>query len=246
MKKFSDIQRTLEGEKSHSSKEEQLLLEAKKVLIQGRLTEKNVLDNLSFYKSSFEFLDEEEIIGKQIFSILQIKSTATKLRLRFLPSQAFEGEIPYEAVLKIKDLNLKHRKELKHFKILSTKKFFAENDSPDQAMLFAQTLYGNYYHIHTWGNWLKKNRKLKLVPLRNFESFALCLLLFTLIETLLISNRYLTTDLRATYFSMYRMAAFFHLLILNTGLLVFLLFGFNCNFSEHIWDNPVKKLPQRH
>lgn len=241
MNKFSDILQTLEREKSHASNEERLLLEAKKVLTQARLTEKNILDNLTFYKSSFEFLDEEEISPEKIFTPYQIKSTAVKLRLRFLPSQAFEGEIPYEGVLKIKELNTKHRKELKHFKIISTKRFFAENDSTEQAMLFAQTLYGNYFHVHTWGNSLEKRRKLKLFPLRNFESFALCLLVFTGIETLLISNRYLTTDLRATYFSMYRAAAYFHLLILNMGLLVFLLFGFNCNFSEHIWDTPVKK-----
>ncbi len=241
MRKKLNIEHEFSNEKNNISKEDQLLLEAKKVLIQSRLTEKNVLDNLKFYKSSFEFLDEEEVSSKKIFTVQQIKSTAVKLRLRFLPSQAFEGEIPYEAVLKIKDLNNIHHKELKHFKILSTKKFFSDNDSTEEALLFAQTLYGNYHHIHTWGHTLEKNRKIKRFPLRNFEAFAVCLLLFTLIECLLIPNKYLSTDWRATYFSMYRAAAYFHLLILNAGLMVFLLFGFNCNFSEHIWDTPVKR-----
>ena len=245
MAKEFNIERELTNEKDGISAEDKLILEAKKVLIQSRLTEKNVLDNLKFYKSSYEFLDEEEVVVQKVFSLQQIRSTAIKLRLRFLPSQAFEGEIPYEAVLKIKDLNTVHRKELKHFKILSTKSFFSNHDSTEQAMLFAQTLYGNYYHIHTWGKTEEKNRKLKMFPLRNFETFGLCLLVFTLIETLLISNRYLSTDWRAGYFSMYRAAAFFHMLILNAGLLVFLLFGFNCNFSEHIWDSAVKKMPRK-
>ncbi|MGZ3866034.1 MAG: hypothetical protein ACXVC6_03360 [Bacteroidia bacterium] len=235
-----NIEDILRNEKQRTSAEDKLLSEANKVLVQGRLTEKNILENLKFYKSSFEFLDEEEIPAEKIFTIKQICSTAVKLHLRFLPSQAFEGEIPYEAVLKIKDLNTAYKKELKHFKILSTKKFFSDN-SGEQAMLFGQTLYGNYYHIHTWGKQYKKSRKFFSFPLRNFECFAVVLLLFTLIETLIIPDRYLSTDTRATYFSMYRMAAFFHMLILNLGLLIFLMFGFHANFSENNWDSAVKR-----
>lgn len=236
-----NIERELVREKNCTSKEELLLQEAKKLLVQSRLSEKNILDNLKFYKSSFEFLDEEEIETQKVFTAQQIKSTAIKLRLRFLPSQAFEGEIPYEAILKIKTLNDFYRKELKHFKILSTVQFFDNVVCRNQALLFGKTLYGNYYHIHTWGKPLKRKRKWLVFPLRNFEYFALCLLLFTLIECLLISDRYLSTDTRASYFSMYRVAAYFHLLILNIGLLIFLLFAFHGNFSNNIWDSPVKR-----
>jgi hypothetical protein len=164
-----------------------------------------------------------------------------KLHLRFLPSQAFEGEVPYEAILKIQELNAKYRKELTHFRILSTKSFFAEHDVKDQAMLFGQTLYGNYYHIHTWGQKLSSLRKVKFFVLRNFESLIGALLVLTLIEALLIPNRYLSTDTRATYFSLYRAAAVFHLLILNAGLTIFLLFAFHVSFAENNWDSPVKK-----
>ncbi|MGZ3862402.1 MAG: hypothetical protein ACXVPN_03205 [Bacteroidia bacterium] len=235
-----NIEDILLSEKQRTSAEDKLLTEARKVLIQGRLTEKNILDNLKFYKSSFEFLDEEEIPSEKIFTTQQIRAAAIKLRLRFLPSQAFEGEIPYEAVLKIKSLNDKYKKELKHFKILSTKGFFTDNTT-DQAMLFGQTLYGNYYHIHTWGNSFKKSRKALSFPLRNFECFAVILLALTLIEAMLIPGRYLSTDTRATYFSMYRVAAYFHMLILNLGLLIFLMFGFHANFSENSWDSGVKR-----
>jgi len=235
-----NIEDILRSEKQRTSAEDKLLSEANKVLVAGRLAEKNILENLKFYKSSFEFLDEEEMPAEKIFTTKQIRATAIKLHLRFLPSQAFEGEIPYEAVLKVKDLNATYKKELKHFKILSTKNFFG-NNFPDQAMLFGQTLYGNYYHIHTWGNAFKSNRRFFSFPLRNFECFAVVLLLFTLIEALIIPGKYLSTDTRATYFSMYRAAAYFHMLILNLGLLIFLMFGFHANFSENNWDSPVKR-----
>jgi hypothetical protein len=60
-------------------------------------------------------------------------------------------------------------------------------------------------------------------------------------EGLAIPDRYLSTDTRATYFSMYRMAGIFHLLILNAGLTIFLIFAFHLSFSENNWDVPVRK-----
>lgn len=241
MAEGTDIELTLQGEKRRTSKEEQLLAEAKKVLIQNKLTDKNILSNLKFYNSSFEFLDDEELQPEKIYTQSQIKSVCKKLHLRFLPSQAFEGEVPYEAVLKIEELNAKYRKGLKHFRIMSTKTFFSEHDGKDQAMLFAQTIYGNYYHIHTWGKKLSGWRRAKYFVLRNFESLIFALLIFSLAEALALPDRYLSTDTRATYFSMYRMAAFFHLLILNAGLTIFLLFAFHVSFAENNWDTPVKR-----
>lgn len=237
----TDIEIALRGEKNRTSKEELLIAEANRVLIQNKLKDKNILSNLKFYNTSFELLDDEEIAAEKIYTQSEIKSVCKKLHLRFLPSQAFEGEVPYEAILKIGELNTTYRKDLKHFRILSTKKFFSEHEGKDQAMLFAQTLYGNYYHVHTWGQKLSSWRKVKYFVLRNFESLIAALLIFSLIEALIIPDRYLSTDTRATYFSMYRGAAIFHLLILNAGLTIFLLFAFHVSFAENNWDSPVKK-----
>jgi len=241
MKKGINIEHLLQGERKRTSTEDLLLSEARKVLIQSRLTDKNVLDNLKFYNSSFEFLDDEEIEHQHVFTQTQLKSTCKKLHLRLLPSQAFEGDVPYEAVLKIKELNAKYRKDLRHFKILSTKHFFSEHNSPHQALLFAQTISGNYFLIHSWGQPLSPGRKFAYFVLRNFESLAVVILLFTLVECLLIPDRYLSTDTRATYFSMYRAAGYFHLLILNLGMTIFSIFAFHLSFSENNWDSPVKK-----
>lgn len=240
MARSTDISKALLAEKKRVTREEQLLAEAQKVLIRGKLSNRNILDNLKFYNTSFEFLDDEEVEAGRLFTQAQLKAVCRKLHLRFLPSQAFEGEVPYEAVLKIEELNKRYKKELKHFRILSTKEFFSGATS-DQSMLFAQTLYGNYYHIHTWGKPLAGARKLHYFVLRNFESLIAVLVAFTFILCMLIPNRYLTTDTRATYFSMYRMAAFFHLLILNSALTIFSLFAFHLSFAENNWDSPVKR-----
>lgn len=236
-----DIRRVLQRQQKSTSKADKLLYEAQKALITGRITGKNVLDNLKFYQTSFEFLDDDEVGEQNIFTPGQIREVCIKLHLRFQPSQAFEGEVPYEAVLKIEELNKKYGKELKHFKIVSTRQFFSDPACHHQALLFAQTLYGNYYLVHSWGHPLGSYRLLKYFVLRNFESLMLVLILFTLAEGLSLPNKLLSTDTRATYFSMYRMAGLFHLLILNLGLTIFILFAFHLNFSENNWDSPVKR-----
>ncbi|MEO8762343.1 MAG: hypothetical protein ABI388_12275 [Bacteroidia bacterium] len=237
-----NLQQALESERKQLSQQEKLLQDAERILFKSRLSDKNILDNLKFYNKSFEFLDDDdEIETEKIFTALQLKSICKKLRLRFLPSQFYQEEIPYEAVLKIKDLNIKYRKDIKHFKILSASSFFAENKKQHQAMLFAQTIYGNYYLIHAWGKPLNKWRSILFFSARNFESLFISILLFSLTEALLLPNNIISTDERADYFSLYRMACIFHLLILNAGFTIFILFSSRFTFSESNWDvEPLK------
>ncbi len=238
--KSKSIQQALENERKDISQQDALLQEAEQILIKSRLSEKNILYNLKFYNSSFEFLDDDEIAKENIFTQAQIKNLSKKLCLRFLSSQHSASDIPYEAILKIKELNVTYRKDLKHFKIVSTSAFFASPNAYAPAMLFAQTLCGNYYLIHTWGKSFNNWRSVKFFALRNFESLFACLFLFTLLETLLMPNHLLTTDTKAGYFSLYRMACVFHLLILNAAFTVFGLFSSRLNFSESIWDTIPK------
>ena len=235
------LQQALENERKELSQQDVLLQDAQRILFKSRLSDKNILDNLKFYNSSFEFLDDDEIEKQKTFTLAQIKNLCKKLHLRFLSSQSYSGEIPYEAILKIKDLNTAYRKDLKHFKIVSTKDFFTSPQSDATAMLFVQTLYGNYYLLHSWGKPLSKWRSVKFFAMRNFESLFVCLFLFTMAESLLMPTRLLTTDTKAGYFSLYRMACIFHLLIFNAAFTVFGLFSSRLNFSESSWDVVPKK-----
>ena len=236
-----NLQQALERERKQPLQQDVLLEEAERILFKSRLSEKNILDNLKLYNKSFEFLDDDEIEKNKLFTTAQIKNLCKKLRLKFLPSQNYEGEMPYEAILKIKDLNVTFRKDIKHFRIVSTNSFFVSDNNEEQAMLFAQTIYGNYYLIHTWGKRLSKWRSIKFFAARNFESLFICLLVFSISEALLMPTHLITTDERAGYFSLYRTACIFHLLIFNAGFTVFGLFSFHFTFSESSWDIPSKK-----
>ena len=224
--------------------EEGLVEEAKRLLLAERFTEKNILQHLTSYIQSFEYLDENDLDEKKIFRKEEIKNCCTYYRLKFLDSQLFHGEFPYEALLKIKDLNRLHRKDMKHFKILSTAGAFTHNDAKQGALLFAQTICGNYYLIHHWGEKIKWNRKITHFPLRNFESLFICVLLFTLLFTLITPTTMITSDthVQQEYFNMYRIALFFHFFILTASMVVFRFFAHRLYFSSNEWDTlKIKK-----
>lgn len=213
-----------------------LVSEAKKILKQDLFTESKVLQHLKHYKSSFEMPDEEDLDPGSIFTLAEIKRVAVIYRLKFLEGNLFKPEIPYEASTKISKLNDEFHKEIKEFKVLSPNVNFREHSSDCYAMLFVKTNYDNYYLIHAWGKTLKKTRKYKFVPLRSFDNLVISVVLVTLFITVSLPTRLITLDHSATYWSGYRAAAFFHLLIFNFGVTVYLMFAFARNFSSTIWN----------
>lgn len=219
------------------SEEDKLLSEAKRILKKDLFTDAKILENLTQYNRAFEVIDEEDVDAELIFTLAEIKKLAVLYRLKFLDSKLYKLEIPYEAVLKIKYIDEKYNKEIKLFKILSLPEFFTTGASKTSAVLFAKTNYDNYYLVHRWGNNLKRSRLLKFWPLRYFENLFLSILAITLIITLSLPTRLISLDPHAVYWSGYRAAAFFHLLIFNMGVTTYFTFAFSKNFSSSIWNS---------
>ena len=163
-----DIKYQLTRFRNKTRKEEDRLISEANRILRGELfKERQILENLKQYNKTFERLDEEDIDDELVFTPEEIRQVAITYRLKFLESKVFKPEIPYEAILKIKDLNEKFHKDLKIFKILAPYECFIGKKSLD-SLIFARTNYGNYYLIHRWGKALKWGRKLKYLPLRNF------------------------------------------------------------------------------
>lgn len=223
------------------STEEELINQVKQILYNDQFSEKHILNHLKKYNKKFELLNEDEVNQKHIFTSEEIKNTCVKFQLRFLPSNVFELEFPYEVILKIKDLNSLQRKDLQHFYILGESNSFLPgqrlNENFKECLLFCKTEFGNYYLIHRWGKAYGKTRLLRSFPLRNFESLFLCVIAASLLVTLLLPTRSITNDTKAEYFSMYRIACFFHVLIIHIGFTVFAFLGFNQSFSEQNFDS---------
>ena len=233
-----DINNELERARSKSRNiEDELLHEANRILAKDLLSEKKILSNLKHYNNSFELVDEEDVDKGRIFKIAEIKKIALDYRLKFIDSQYFKIEIPYEAILRVKHLNLTHHKDLKGFKILAPIEAFKSDELKKSAILFAPTNYGNYYIVHKWGSSLKWYRKLASWPLKNFDNLFITVFLYTLIVTLCIPTPLITLDSSATYWSGYRAAAFMHLLIFHCGVTAYITFTFAKNLSSIAWNH---------
>jgi hypothetical protein len=212
------------------------VLEAKRILQNDLFTEKKILENLTQYNKSFDVLDERELDEKFIFSQNEIKQICVVYRLKFLDSSIFKSEIPYESVLKIKELNNHYKKDLKYFKILAPYESFAKKNSEKDAFLFTKTNHDNYYIIHRWGKKLPWYRMYKHWPMRNFETLFLSVIIITIILALSLPIKLISLDPKAEYWSGYRAATFFHLLIFNMGVTAYVTFTFAKNFSSTIWN----------
>ncbi len=227
----------LEKCKDQKTKEaDDLLSEVNRILHKNIYNEKNVLNNLKHYNKSFELIDEDDVEKNMIFSSSEIKKLAIQYRLRFLDSQCYKSDFPYESVLKIEQLNATHKKSLKGFKVLSTSKFFKDAKNIDNALLFAPTNLGNYYLIHKWGKPLKWYRKFVSLPLRNIETLFVTLIIITFIITMSLPTYLITLDRKATYWCAYRIGIFFHLFIFNMGATAYITFAFSKNLSSSIWN----------
>jgi hypothetical protein len=216
--------------------EDHLVSEAKKILRRDLFAEKKILEHLKLYRSSFEVIDEEELDSSFVFTVTEIKRIAVLYRLKFLDSGLFKSEIPYEATLKLGHLNEKFHKEIKEFKLLAPPANFSDKPPEVQSLLFIKTNYDNYYLLHSWGKPLKQSRKWLFLPLREFETLVLTVVIVTLLIALSLPTRLITLDHSAGYWSGYRAAAFFHLLIFNFGVTVYFTFAFAKNFSSSVWN----------
>ncbi len=238
MKKVSVPDELLKKKIKTTREEDLVISEVYTILNQDLVSETKVLNNLQHYKKRFEVLNENDLDVFHVYDNKTIKSIAIEYRLKFLDSKCFKGEIPYEAVLKIKDLNARHKKELKHFKILATEDQFRQNITELKSLsllLFAPTDLGNYYLVHKWGQELPWHRKISSWPMRRFETLFASIAIISLLLAVSLPTRLIWLPQNADYWGTYRIGAFFHILIFNMGVTAYITFAFGKNFSSNNW-----------
>lgn len=146
------IYKELNATRRHTRTQEDVLLdEVKSILNADLIREEKVLAHLKHYFKTFELITEAEANKQLIFSEDEIKQVCIKYRLRFLDSRFYKEDYPYEAILKITDINKQYRKDLRHFKILAAETAFTKKDKNANCVLFALTNNGNYFLVHEWG-----------------------------------------------------------------------------------------------
>ena len=118
----------------------------------------------------FQDIDEGLLDEEHIFTIEQIERLCIKYRLRFLDSKHFKGEIPYEAIQKVRALENLLDTDLKGFKIIAPKELFKLTDKDSDPILMLPLKNDRFYFIHKWGGEISSLRALLAFPMRNFMS----------------------------------------------------------------------------
>lgn len=230
------LRRTNIAEKIQASRnsriaEEELLLQIKNIIEQESQRDEDILTTLGddHYTGSNDF-DIDQLEGHRIFHLSDIEKICIEYRLRFLNSSLYKAKFPYEAIIKIKEVEKQHKTTLKGFKLMAPATVFKLQNA-DDPLLFAPIGNEYYYLIHSWGRDLHPFRKLMMWPFRHLENFmfflvALSLFITSLIPSGMFSPEYSTSEFIILFFFVFKWV---------TGLAIFYGFKFGKNFSSAIW-----------
>ncbi|MEQ8625315.1 MAG: hypothetical protein RJQ00_00240 [Vicingaceae bacterium] len=202
-----------------------LISEVNSILEAEKETELDIENRIINGKT--ESFPTDLLTSEHVFDIEQIKALCLKYRLRFLDSKSFKGQIPTEAVLKIKALEKEYGISLEGFKIVAPKQLFQLEDKDSDPLLFLQLPNNKFYFIHKWGGELNRFRALLAWPMKKFMNMFWFLLAFAFVFTLAIP-----TD------SIYLFSFLFvHSFIATCGIACLVIFTARENFSEAEWDS---------
>lgn len=231
--KKTNIENELARLRFRTTSEVEILESVANILKNDDTKDEIILETLNKGKSSKENDFNFDLLETQnIYYLDTIKSICIDYRLRFLDTKFFKGEIPYEAVSKIKALEKAHNTELKGFKIVAPSKLF-KLENADDPLLFAPIGNGYYYLIHKWGNDLNPLRKWIMLPFKNFENLVALTLLVSFIATFLVPEGLFSKQNTAAEFWM----IFFFMFKFIGAIVIYYTFASGKNFSSAIWDS---------
>ena len=214
------------------------------------LTNTDIQEKLNFEKKSniyyenikrskrnhFNDFNLDKLENDKIFHLNTIKKICIDYRLRFLDIKYFKGEIPSEAIDKIKQLENDLNKKLNNFKIMAPSIMFRLKKT-DDPLLFVPIGDNYFYLIHKWGNDLAPLRKIRMWPFRSIKNLLFTLLFvsyaITLITPLSIfTNKPDSSDFWILFLFMFKAVV---------SIVLFLGVALGKNFNPKIWNSRYNK-----
>ncbi len=144
-------------------------------------------------------------------------------------------ELPYDAIVAIKELEKLAGAEIKHTKIAAPSKFFKLEDSNKDPMLFAQIDDTNYYLIHKWGNDLAWYKKIICYPFRSVTTLFISMIAIGIPLALFVPYMVWHSQEDITYFQRMFLAV---VVVYTFFILVFGGVTFYKRFSKVCWNSP--------
>ncbi|MCH8555645.1 MAG: hypothetical protein LAT76_10830 [Schleiferiaceae bacterium] len=234
-----DLERELvrEQQKRLAKEPDEVLNAFKKLLADDDKHDEQILKAIFTATDEVENdLEYSKLNPALIFDIQDIKNICIHYRLRFLPGGLFKGEIPQEALTKIKQLERKHGVDLAGFKIVAPAAMFNLKEKDKDPLLLAPLGNDKYYLIHKWGTDLHPLRKILVYPFRNFVSLlrtvaGVAFFIAAIIPSSVMMGPHDTTSLHI------RVILFFYLFLAFSGMTA--LYGFSRmrNFNAALWKS---------
>ncbi|MBC2845393.1 hypothetical protein [Winogradskyella flava] len=231
--KRTNLEEKLNRIKAREKSQQSILDTVREILAEDDKKDEVILETISSHNTgnSNDF-DFDLLESDKIYHIDQIKKICVTYRLRFLDTKFFKGELPYEAISKIKQLEKSHDIRLDGFKIMAPAKLF-KLENYDDPLLFAPIGNGYYYLIHKWGNDLSPYRKLLMWPFKTFENFVFCTFILSILLTGLIPDGTFSDQKTSAN------AGIIFLFMFKSVFIVAMYYGYLAgkNFSSAIWDS---------
>ena len=223
------------------TEENAVVSQAIDVLLDDICREKHLKESLaSGCKDHSSLPDSSCFNEKDIYELSDLKKVAIKFRLRFLGSEKFKGEIPYEALTSIKQIERTSGHKLERFKILAPSEIFALEDCDKDPLLFAELSDGRFLFIHQWGGNMSWWRMVATWPLRNFKTLAATIFSISFLIALLLPTELVLSgevDSQAPV----RFAFFAWTFVCISAVVTYIGFAFFKSLSVSQWDSPFFK-----
>ena len=165
-----------------------------------------------------------------------IRTICIDYRLRFLDIKYFKGEIPLDAIDKIKQMENDHSKKLNNFKIMAPSIMFRLKKT-DDPLLFVPLGDNYFYLIHKWGNDLAPFRKIRMWPFRSLRNLLLTLLFVSYVITLITPISVFTSNPDSSGFWI----LFLFMFKAVVSIVLFLGVALGKNFNPKIWNSRYNK-----
>jgi len=189
------------------------------------------IQNYSDNKLEFDKLETNRIVH-----INTIKKICINYRLRFLDINFFKGDIPSEAIDKIKNLELEHNTKIDQFKIMAPSIMFRLKKT-DDPLLFTPLGNDYFYLIHKWGNDLKGLRRLRMWPFLSLKNLLLTLLTVSYLLTLITPLKIFSNNPDSSSFWLLYLFMFKAIV----SIVLFLGVSLGKNFNPQIWNSKYNK-----
>ena len=229
----TNVEDRLKKHRSREISESDLLAEIKNIFDHNDRKDASIISQLqSSSGRDHNALNLDLLDSDRIFHVGHIKAICIDYRLRFLDSKLFKGSVPYEAAIKIKELEKEHKTVIEGFKIMAPSKLF-KLENADDPLLFAPIGNGYYYLIHKWGNDLSPYRKLAVLPFKSFENLMILTALVSFFASFLVPKGLLSIETSGVQF----LLTFLFMFKSVAAVVLYYSFAAGKNFNSVIWDS---------